>query len=228
MSEHTISFIALFVSVIGFVLTLVMSIVSNKKSKESIAIAKAADDRAKQTDARSTERSQVLWNARLTVNNIVELQNGGSDAACDVRVTYKIMNIASAESVGWDHHRLVSERAHERPTDPTTFSLTLQAVKKNIGSGETVGLPVPSLPGLDFKQAEENEHAFRLLLEIEWRTAAGSTDSETLYSPYLGIIWSHLEFAPFEEYAERLTEAGFEALSPATLPPMRFDADDHA
>jgi hypothetical protein len=187
---------ALLVAGLSLVSTITFAILNYRYTKRTNERAIAAETRAAATEARSTERSRIAWQATLSDAGYVILDNQSKDPAMNVRVEYSIMLPADPNQ---DPFPTSYVRSHDpRGTGKYSAVFTQVAVKDAIYPHKVVGLPIP--PNMPFSLAggAKNGRRFGLNLHLEWFTAKGTPKDEHLFVEDIGVVFSMYDWPPVE------------------------------
>lgn len=205
--------IALIVGIVSLIATIVFAILNYRTAKRT-------GDRATSAEARSVERSDVVWEASLTNAGYLVLRNAGSDSAHKVRVKFWIMTHREPDHPGPMPFLLRSDNAWDLQKYAGIYSHN--KVKALMAPGQAVGLPIPpSILQSPFGCAATGE-SFGLRLQLEWFTVHGNHKTENMVGEDIGVVFSGYVFPDINtlpaEYYSTVDEAVDPELTPEELP----------
>ena len=205
--------IALIVGIISLIATIVFAFLNYRT-------ARAASDRAATAEARSVERSNVVWEANLTNSGYVVLRNAGSDPARGVRVRFWIMTPRHPDDPGILPLGLRSDNAWDMRKFEGIYSH--KKSKALMAPGQAAGLPVPPNMLQSPYGGAGTGQRFGLRLHIEWFTERGTHKTEEMIGEEVGVVFSGYVFPDIEklspEHFSDIEDAIDPELTPEDLP----------
>lgn len=205
--------IALIVGIVSLIATVTFAILNYRTAKRT-------SDRAANTEARSVERSDVVWEANLTNAGYVVLRNAGSDSAHKVRVTFWVMTHREPDDPGLIPLGLRSDNAWDLQKFAGIYSH--KKSKALMAPGQAVGLPIPPTVLQSPRGCGATGERFGLRLQLEWFTDHGNHKTEQMLGEDIGVVFSGYVFPDIEklsvEHYSTIEEAVDPELTPEDLP----------